>query len=41
MRGGDICEGHIVSPAQTPVEQRDNHRPGCWDINLVTIHQKG
>jgi hypothetical protein len=25
-----------------PIAQRgDNHRPGCWDTNLVTTHQKG
>lgn len=31
----------FCTPAQKPSEQRDNHRPGCWIANLVTIHRKG
>lgn len=36
-KGGYCHEGNSEPPAQKPIEQRDNHRPGCWDTNLATI----
>jgi len=31
----------ILSSTPKTHEQRDNHKPGCWNASLVTTHQKG
>jgi hypothetical protein len=31
----------LLSFYPKPIEQWDNHRPGCWDTNLMTAQQKG
>ena len=29
---------HILAYSPKTHEQRDNHRPGCWITNVVTVH---